>query len=64
MNKQTAIFFNALIDITTILQDYESFGCGAAEVTRHVRFRIVAALEEAIQEEQALLDAERELAGR
>ena len=64
MNKQTAIFFTALNDISNILQDDESFGRGAAEVTRHVRVRIIAALEEAIQEEQALLDAERELAGR
>ena len=64
MNKQTAIFFTALNDISNILQDDESFGCGATEVTSHVRGRILAALEEAILEEQALLDAERELAGR
>ena len=64
MNKQTAIFYTALIDIASIVQDDESFGRGAAEVTRHVRVRIIAALEEAILEEQARLDAERELAGR
>ena len=56
--------YTALIDIASIVQDVESFGRGAAEVTHHVRVRILAALEEAILEEQALLDAERELAGR
>ena len=64
MNKQAAIFYTALIDIASIVQDDESFGRGVAEVTHRVRVRIIAALEEAIREEQALLDAERELAGR